>query len=170
MRFRSVETPSIIVGLAMLITGMGRGDVAPLGAQQRPDTSSPGDVRNGRYSPLDEINTSNIGTLTLKWSSDLPSSESIAQVTPLVVDGVMYFNAGSRLYAVKAATGETVWTTKVEPDFPGAGRGPMYADGRIYAYGRKVMYAVDAKTGAIVTSFGNKGQRSSRRLATKDVC
>jgi quinoprotein glucose dehydrogenase len=116
------------------------------------------DLHNSRFSPLDEINVSNVGKLTLKWSTEVMPKENIGQVTPLVIDGVMYFNPGSKLYAVDAATGKQLWTTQVEPPFTGIGRGPAYGDGRIYAYGRSIVYAVDAKTGAIIESFGNKGR------------
>ena len=116
------------------------------------------DIHNTRYAPFDQINVSNAGKLTMRWSFDVPAAETVAQVTPLVVDGVMYFNAGSKLYALNAVTGQQVWAIQVEPAFPGVGRGPTYGDGRIYAFGRSVMYAVDAKTGAFVESFGTKGQ------------
>jgi PQQ-dependent dehydrogenase (methanol/ethanol family) len=116
------------------------------------------DLLNSRYSTLDEINTTNAGRMAVKWSFETPGSDNVAQITPLVVDGVMYFNAGSKLYAVNAVTGEQVWKVEVEPPFPGSGRGPAYGDGRIYAFGRGVMYAVDAKTGALVQSFGSKGR------------
>src|SRR5882672_9484002 len=68
------------------------------------------DIANSRYSPLNQITPANAGKLVLKWSYDLPKSESIGEETPLVVDGVMYFNAGSRLYAIDAVTGKPVWT------------------------------------------------------------
>src|SRR5262249_45645581 len=47
------------------------------------------DLFNGRYSPANEINPSNAGSLVLKWSFDVQAPESIGQITPLVVDGVM---------------------------------------------------------------------------------
>jgi PQQ-dependent dehydrogenase (methanol/ethanol family) len=125
------------------------------------------DIHNSRYAPVDEIKASNVGRLQMKWSFDVPGAENVAQVTPLVVDGVMYFNSGSKLYAVNAITGQQLWTVQVEPAFPGGGRGPTYGDGRIYAYGRSVMYAVDAKTGALVESFGNKGQLQVADAAIK---
>ena len=115
------------------------------------------DLRNSRYAPLDEINTSNAGRLTLKWSYDAGAVDNISRATPLVIDGIMYFNAGSKLFAVNAATGKAVWTAQLAPAFPANGRGPMYSDGRIYAYGRTVLYAVDAKTGKVLDSFGTKG-------------
>jgi glucose dehydrogenase len=115
------------------------------------------DVRNSRYAPLDEINTSNVGKLALKWSYDAGAVDNISRGTPLVIDGIMYINAGSKLFAVNAATGKPVWSVSLEPAFPANGRGPTYADGRIYAYGRTILYAVDAKTGKVLDSFGTKG-------------
>jgi PQQ-dependent dehydrogenase (methanol/ethanol family) len=116
------------------------------------------DLRNSRFAALDSINTANVGGLVLKWSFDLPRQQSIGQVTPLVVDGLMYFNSGSQLFALDAATGKQVWVTQVEPEFPGTGRGPVFGGGRIYAYGLNVVYAVDARTGAIDRAFGNEGR------------
>jgi PQQ-dependent dehydrogenase (methanol/ethanol family) len=116
------------------------------------------DLGNGRYSTLDEINSANAGTLALKWKHDVAASDLVAQVTPLVIDGVLYFNAGSKLVALNGATGERLWEFQVSPAFPGTGRGPSYGDGRIYAYGLTVVYAIDAKTGKLVESFGNKGR------------
>src|ERR1700682_5734347 len=61
---------------------------------------------NARYSPLDEINSANVSNLALKWSYPVPAGDIINQVTPIVLNGVMYFNSGSKLFAVNAATGE----------------------------------------------------------------
>jgi quinohemoprotein ethanol dehydrogenase len=116
------------------------------------------DTRNSRYAPLDEVNTSNVASLTVKWIFTAPAADNIGRGTPLAVDGVLYFNSGSKLFAVDGATGTPVWTTEIEPPFPANGRGPIYADGRIYAYGQAVIYAVDAKTGKVIESFGNKGR------------
>ena len=115
------------------------------------------DEYNSRYSPLTEINRSNVGALTLKWSFQTDLTMRIGEVTSLVIDGVMYFHSGSKLFAVNAATGETVWTFEAEEAFTGGGRGPAYGDGRIYAYGSSVMYALDAQTGELVESFGRDG-------------
>jgi glucose dehydrogenase len=143
------------IGLALAATGAG----GPSRAQDGADWPQHNlDLRGGRYSPLNQINKSNVGSLKLKWTYELPGPDNITQVTPLVVDGVMYFNAGSRLLALNGTTGQVLWDVHVEPTFPGTGRGPAYANGRIYAYGRSILYAVDAKTGRIVESFGNKGR------------
>ncbi|HEV3060390.1 MAG TPA: PQQ-binding-like beta-propeller repeat protein [Vicinamibacterales bacterium] len=115
------------------------------------------DAANTRYSPLDQINTSNAESLVLKWSYDVPRPGSIREETPLVVDGVMYFNSGSTLYALDASTGTPVWTFQLEPGFAGGKRGPSYGDGNIYAIGPTEIYAVDAKSGKVVESFGDRG-------------
>ena len=116
-----------------------------------------GDLGNSRYSPLTQITPANAGKLALKWSFDLPKGDSAAEETPLVVDGVMYFNSGSKLYALDAATGKQVWTFQMEPAFGGGKRGPGFGEGNIYAMGPAEVYAVDAKAGKLVESFGEKG-------------
>ncbi len=147
---------------ALTFAGIGTWLIASARAQQgmSGDWSSHNyDARNSRFSPLDQINRSNVNGLTEQWTVEMGAADAISYLTPLVVDGVMYFNAGSNVFAVDGATGKSLWTRHVEPPFPGgAGRGPTYGDGRIYAFGDQVMYAIDAKTGQLVQSFGNKGR------------
>ena len=116
------------------------------------------DIRGSRYSSLDEINTSNVSRLALAWSFEAGAANSITQVTPLVVDGVMYLNAGSTLFAVNAITGESIWTMSMDDTLQGRGRGPTYGGGRVYAFGGATMYATDGKTGELVESFGEGGR------------
>ena len=135
---------------------------APLAAQGVGETGGDWprhnlDEYNSRFSPLTAINRSNVGSLELEWSLQTDVTMRVGEVTPLVIDGVMYFHSGSTLFAVDAATGESVWTFEAEEPFTGGGRGPAYGDGRIYAYGQTIMYAVDARTGVLVDSFGRDG-------------
>lgn len=61
-----------------------------------------------RFSPLKQINDQNVGRLGLTWYVDLDVRRG-QEATPIVVDGVMYFTtAWSKVFAVKAATGEKV--------------------------------------------------------------
>ncbi len=160
MRFTALFrfcTLAAVLSLAGIVAWL----VAPVRAQEGPPGDWPShnfDLRNTRYSPLDQISASNASGLTEQWSIETGGADALAQVTPLVVDGVMYYNAGSKLFAVNAATGASLWTYQVDPPFPGVGRGPAYGDGRIYAYGATVLYALDAKTGQPVQSFGSKGR------------
>jgi glucose dehydrogenase len=114
-------------------------------------------LANTRYSPLNQITPTNAGKLTLKWSYELPKAQGIAEETPLVIDGVMYFNSGSTLYALDAATGKPVWMYQMTPSFGGGKRGPGFGEGTVYAIGPAEIYAVDAKSGKPVESFGEKG-------------
>src|SRR5262245_23843675 len=170
MSFRRVPFGVLITSLTLV--GIGTWFAMPARAQRGTSGDWPShnlDQRNSRYSPLDQINTSNASQLKQQWSVKAGDKEVIRQVTPLVIDGVMYYDAGSKLFAVDAATGAAVWTYQVDPPFQGSGRGPTYADGYIYAYGGpyngNVLYAVDAKTGQPLQSFGSKG----RLLVAKEV-
>ena len=116
------------------------------------------DERGSRYAEIDQINTSNVSDLDLSWSFEAGAANSITQVTPIVVDGVMYLNAGSKLFALNAITGETVWTMTLNDNLESRGRGPTYGDGRLYAFGGASMYATDGKTGELVDSFGDGGR------------
>ena len=116
------------------------------------------DIGGSRYADIDEINTSNASRMALAWSFEAGAANSITQVTPLVIDGVMYLNAGSTLFALNAVTGESVWTMKMDDNLQARGRGPTYGDGRLYAFGGASMYATDGQTGELVESFGNGGR------------
>ena len=60
------------------------------------------------YSPLDQIDRSNVGDLRMAWTRALtPGSQ---QGTPLVYRGVLYMpNPGDVIQAIDAATGDLVW-------------------------------------------------------------
>ena len=116
------------------------------------------DIGGSRYADVDEINTSNAGSVDLAWTFTAGAENSITQTTPLVVDGVMYVNAGGTLFALNATTGEVIWTTALSEALEARGRGPTYGDGKLYAFGGATMYAADAKTGELVESFGSGGR------------
>jgi alcohol dehydrogenase (cytochrome c) len=61
-----------------------------------------------RHSSLREINTGNVGQLAPKWIFTLPNARRL-EVTPVVVDGVMYIAAANEAYALDARTGREIW-------------------------------------------------------------
>jgi PQQ-dependent dehydrogenase (methanol/ethanol family) len=68
-----------------------------------------------RYSPLDQINGSNVGQLRMAWSRGLPPGT--VESTPLVHDGVMYLvNPGGGVVALDATNGDLTWV--YERDYP----------------------------------------------------
>ena len=67
------------------------------------------------YSPLEEIDTGNVGDIQLAWSWGLEAG--ISQTTPLVHDGVMFIaNPGNVVQALDAATGDFIWEYRYEMD------------------------------------------------------
>ena len=115
-------------------------------------------VQNSRYSELSQINTGNVSSLTQKWTFEPGREDEISQVTPLVIDGVMYLHSRATMFALNAATGEELWRRPLL-DGPGSGapRGSTYAEGRIYAYRGSDLYAFDANNGNALASFGEQG-------------
>ena len=67
-----------------------------------------GSPTGNRYSPLDQINAGNIEKLAPAWIFPTPTSTRL-EVTPVVVDGVMYATGWNELYALDATTGRQLW-------------------------------------------------------------
>src|SRR4029079_4267196 len=61
-----------------------------------------------RHSPLDRINTGNVATLEPKWTHEMGGTRAL-QMTPIVVDGVMYVAAVNEARALDARTGRQIW-------------------------------------------------------------
>src|SRR6202051_4056859 len=133
------------------------------------------DVRGTRYRPLDQINASNFNKLEVAWRFKTDSignrPEYKLEGTPLMVNGVVYATAGTRRAAIAldAATGELLWVHGEHEGARGAAA-PRQLSGRGLAYwtdgkGEGILYtttgyrliALDAKTGALIPSFGKSG-------------
>jgi quinohemoprotein ethanol dehydrogenase len=112
-----------------------------------------------RFSPLRQIDRSNVAKLGIAWSFDTEVGRG-HEATPIVVDGVMFVTLPwSVVKALDARTGEVLWTH--DPAVPRAwarnaccdvvNRGVAVWKGRVYVGtldGRLV--ALDAGTGAVV--------------------
>ncbi len=106
-----------------------------------------------RFSPLQQINQSNVGQLELAWSvtQDAGSQEGI----PLVHDGVMYLQApGAVLKARDATNGQLLWEYKrdLAPNITRGARAKTIAVGLDMVYWTSpdsYLVAVDARTGEL---------------------
>ncbi|MEQ1912232.1 MAG: PQQ-binding-like beta-propeller repeat protein, partial [Vicinamibacterales bacterium] len=135
-----------------------------------------GDIRGTRYSPLDQINTSNFSKLEVAWrfktDSFGPRPEFKLEGTPIMIKGVLYSTAGVRraVVALDAKSGEVLWTHSVREGKRAvvsprqlSGRGVSYwTDGRgddriVYMTTGYRLVSLNAKTGAIISSFGTGG-------------
>jgi PQQ-dependent dehydrogenase (methanol/ethanol family) len=67
-----------------------------------------GVLTGNRHSPLDQINSSNVGSLAARWSLTIGRSSKL-ETTPVVVDGVMYVTAVNEAYALDARNGREIW-------------------------------------------------------------
>src|SRR3984893_6211480 len=133
------------------------------------------DLAGTRYRPLDQINAGNFSKLEVAWRFKTDSlgnrPEYKLEGTPLMVNGVIYATAGSRRAAIAldAATGELLWVHG-EHEGPRGAAAPRQLSGRGLAYWsdgkeERILYvtpgyrliALDAKTGALVPGFGDKG-------------
>ena len=68
------------------------------------------DYSNSRYSPLSQINTGNVHTLTLAWAHQVDRPIAGQEATPLESNGVLYYTAPLGIVmAVDAHTGRELW-------------------------------------------------------------
>ena len=68
-------------------------------------------LSGNRYSTLDQIGKGNVARLAPKWSFTLEGAGRL-QVTPVVVDGVMYVTNANECFALDAGSGRALWHFK----------------------------------------------------------
>jgi len=73
-----------------------------------------GNYAGHRYSPLTQINRSNVKNLQMKWSyhplyTKNGNSQNKMENTPLVIDGIMYTGTALEVVALDASTGRQYW-------------------------------------------------------------
>ena len=92
------------------------------------------------FSPLDQVNRSNVKELQLAWSWSLPNGAT--ETTPLVHDGVLFVQGyGDGMEALNAANGDLLWRY-VRPRSPGE---TMFFKRMIAMEGDKVFLATSDK-------------------------
>jgi PQQ-dependent dehydrogenase (methanol/ethanol family) len=83
-----------------------------------------GSIDGNRHNSLDQINTANVKDLMLKWV--FPIDRFGLQLTPVVVDGVMFVTGPNQIFALDARAGRTIWHYEHAPSqsaTPGQGKG-----------------------------------------------
>ncbi len=112
------------------------------------------DYTGQRYSPLDQINTANVGRLHIAWMHQVDDSDGF-ETSPIAADGVLYITAPPNMVsALDAATGRVLWTYR--KDLPKdlrlccgrVNRGlAILGDAVYYASTDAHLVAIDARTG-----------------------
>jgi glucose dehydrogenase len=167
---------SLIISAGALVT-------APLALGQTGTDVSAGDwpeyggnMGAQRYSPLDQINADNVGSLEIAWRFSTanfgPTPESNATQTPLEIDGILYSTIGAtrNVAALDATTGQMLWLWRPEEGerFDNA---PRKGSGRGLSFWRSgdekrilvvtpgfYLVSLDAETGREDPNFGDNGR------------
>ena len=167
-------------GGALLWVLVAQPGIAQQAAGARPGTDWPmyrHDYAGTGYSPLTQIDTTNVQNLAQAWTYGLPGTTPTAaaasgrggpaapnsEATPIVVNGTMYLPAINRVVALEPETGKQVWQYQVDGGAPSR-RGVAYWPGEgndsariIFTAGRRLI-ALNAKTGVQEPGFGKGGE------------
>ena len=127
------------------------------------------DLASTRFSPLTQITPDNVSKLTQAWTykmrpdANSPAAGTMNQVTPIVVNGVMYLPAGNRVIALDPDTGKEIWQYQLKSGVASQ-RGVAYWPGDksnppriLFTSGHKIV-ALNASTGKLDPGFGKEGE------------
>lgn len=118
-------------------------------------TAANGTAVGGRYSALGQINMSNVANLKPAWTYQ--STVVGTEDDPLEVNGIDYVAANlDHVFALKASTGQLLWSFTAPNKGALATWGPLgprglgYGDGQVFlAAGNATLFSLNAKTGAV---------------------
>ncbi len=110
------------------------------------------------FSPLDQINKANVGTLRVAWAWSLTNGAT--ESTPIVHDGILYiWNYADKVQALNGATGDLIWEyrrdlpqTIIDQGLNNMAKRNMaiYQDKLLIATSDAHLVALEAKTGKVV--------------------
>ena len=168
----------------------GQSPSGPIDQEWRSYGHDPGGMR---FSPLKQIDRSNVGQLRrlwtchtgeTNWNSIRAGHISAYESTPLMVDSVLYFSTpASRVIALDGETGKEIWIfdpfsdaqTRRTVQNRGVayweGNSPVTCSGRARRTDKRIFYgtldgrlfALDAQTGRPCNGFGNRGAIDLRK-------
>jgi len=160
----------IAYGLLILLIGL-LPLLAQQGAKEGQWRAYASETGSTGYSPLDQINRDNVKNLQVAWSWKFDNfGNTNTEVTPLMVNGVLYFplSPSRTIIAADAGTGQTLWTWKPPQDERETRAARTYARGvAFWSNGTDErivtitpgfrLVALNAKTGLPVPNFGVNG-------------
>src|SRR5882672_5998821 len=123
-----------------------------------------GDYSGRRFSPLTQINSSNVNTLSLAWATRFSAGggggggrgggggAANVQIksTPLMVNGILYFTSPNNVWAADARTGRELWHYTYPPNTGSTigNRGvAMYGNWLFFETPDSNLVSLDARTG-----------------------
>jgi quinoprotein glucose dehydrogenase len=174
---RCAPAAALLAAGAMWMTARPAGQVTGMPGTRNGDwTHYTADVRGTKYMPLDQITAANFNKMEVAWRFKTDNlgtrPEYKLEGTPLAIKGVLYVTAGTRrsVIALDGRTGELIWSHSYREGNRAAiaprqlsGRGVSYwTDGKgderiLYVTTGFRLIALNAKTGALIPSFGEGG-------------
>ena len=127
-----------------------------------------------RYSPLKQINRSNVARLHIAWTYDTHDGAGDPQTQPILVHGVLYgVTPTHKAVALDGATGKLLWTF----DSGIRGRGPNRSvvwwssrgERRLFVAVQSFVYALEPATGKPIPGFGAQGRIDLRENLGRDA-
>lgn len=126
-----------------------------------------GNKARSLYSPLRQIDRSNVAQLQVAWTFDT-GDKGEYQANNLIIQGVLYTPSSTRkVIALDAATGRELWTWNPALERSGKGggrqRGLVYwqnstgGEQRLFTAVGNYLFAVDPKNGTLIRTFGDQG-------------
>jgi alcohol dehydrogenase (cytochrome c) len=108
-----------------------------------------GDYSGRRYSPLAQINGSNVQMLSVAWAFRVRAG--VIKSTPLVVNGILYFTTPDNVWAVDARYGRQIWHYQraSEGDHIGQRGVAMYKDWLYFETPDAHLVSLNAKDGTL---------------------
>ncbi|HEY4155759.1 MAG TPA: c-type cytochrome, partial [Puia sp.] len=146
-----------------------------------------GNPTGNKFSSLTQIDTANVQGLQVAWTYHTGDVDTAAhsqiQCNPVIVNGIMYVVSPQlKLIALDAATGKQIWTYSPFDSIVDKKtffilnncRGISYwsdgkEDERIFYTAGSFLRGINAKTGKLIESFGNKGMIDLREGLGRDV-
>jgi alcohol dehydrogenase (cytochrome c) len=108
-----------------------------------------GDYSGRRYSPLAQIDASNVRLLSVAWAFRVRAG--VIKSTPLVVNGILYFTTPDNVWAVDARYGRQIWHyhRASEGDHIGHRGVAMYKDWLFFTTPDAHLVSLNAKDGTV---------------------
>ncbi|MEO5772745.1 MAG: PQQ-binding-like beta-propeller repeat protein [Sphingomicrobium sp.] len=130
-----------------------------------------GDSDGNHYSPLAQIDRSNVGQLREAWRFE--TGPGGVQTSPLMVDSLLYtITPQQDVVALDAATGKPVWTWHATEPAEQPVRGLSYwernGQRRLFTSNGSYLVALDPATGQPIPSFGSDGRIDMREGLGRD--
>jgi alcohol dehydrogenase (cytochrome c) len=154
---------SLLFGLLMLgasLPGMAQDKPADQ-ALLKPDPADwpmySGSYDSRRFSALKQVTAANAHLLAAKWVYHMAGMKDL-EISPIVVNGVMYLSQFNRLDAIDARTGNVIWKYQRRPASTAWQRGTAVYDNKVYLVtADSHLVAPDARNGGLLWDVKSEG-------------